>query len=114
MKGVLGQIVTFILVMFGWTIFRADSFTQLGTFLRTMLGFGQTTGFSYYKVSYYVTPFVAFIAIVGFIISVVPFTRIKEYLDKSWIKGILCVALLAICMIFMSDASFNSFIYFKF
>ena len=114
MKGIIGQIVTFGLVMFGWTIFRADSIAQLGIFVRAMFGMGQAAGFPYYRLSYYVTPLVAFVAVIGFVISVVPFTKIKERLDKSWIKGILCIALLALCMIFMSDASFNSFIYFKF
>ena len=114
MKGIIGQVVTFILVMFGWTIFRADSMTQLGAFVRAMLGMGQATGFSYYKLSYYVTPFVAFVAVVGLVISVIPFEKVKAFLDKSWLKGILCIALLALCMVFMSDASFNSFIYFKF
>jgi alginate O-acetyltransferase complex protein AlgI len=114
MKGVAGQVVTFVLVMLGWTIFRADSIAQLGTFLRTMFGMGQAGGFGYYKLSYFVTPLVAFSAAVGLLISVVPFTKVKERLDRSFVKGILCLGLLALCMVFMADASFNSFIYFKF
>lgn len=114
MKGIFGQAATFVLVMIGWTVFRADSVTQLGEFLRVMFGMGQTGGFVYYKLGYYVTPIVAFSAAAGLILSVVPFTKAKEYLDKSRWKGILCIALLGICMVFMADASFNSFIYFKF
>lgn len=114
MKGIVGQIVTFFLVMVGWTIFRADSIGQLGIFLRAMSGFGTATGFQYYKLSYYVTPLIATVAVVGLILSAVPFTKLKAYLDKSWIKGVACILLLAVCMVFMSDASFNSFIYFKF
>jgi alginate O-acetyltransferase complex protein AlgI len=114
MKGIPGQAVTFFLVMLGWTIFRAGSLAQLDIFLRAMFGMGQASGFAYYKLSYFVTPLVAFSALVGLVISVVPFTKIKEWLDKSWGKGILCLGLLVLCMVFMADASFNSFIYFKF
>ncbi len=114
MKGIGGQIVTFFLVMLGWTIFRADNIAQLGMFLRAMFGFGQAAGFQYYKITYYATPLIVFSAAVGLITSVCSFEKVKEWLDKSWLKGIFCLLLLAICMIFMSDASFNSFIYFKF
>jgi alginate O-acetyltransferase complex protein AlgI len=114
MKGIPGQAVTFVLVLLGWTIFRADSIAQLGDFLRAMFGMGQASGFAYYKLSYFVTPLVAFSAAVGLLISVVPFTKVKERLDRSFVKGILCLGLLALCMVFMADASFNSFIYFKF
>jgi hypothetical protein len=79
-----------------------------------MFGMGQASGFAYYKLSYFVTPLVAFSAAVGLLISVVPFTKVKERLDRSFVKGILCLGLLALCMVFMADASFNSFIYFKF
>jgi alginate O-acetyltransferase complex protein AlgI len=114
MKGIAGQVLTFVLVMLGWTIFRADSLAQLGTFLRAMFVMGQASGFAYYKLSYYVTPLVALSSAVGLVISVVPFTKTREWLNKSWVKGILCLGLLALCMVFMADASFNAFIYFKF
>ena len=68
----------------------------------------------YYKLSYYVTPIIACSAIVGIITSCFDFSKWKEKLDNSVIKGIVCLALLALCMVWMSDATFNAFIYFKF
>ena len=42
------------------------------------------------------------------------FSKLKEKLEDSALKGVLCIGLLALCMIWMSDATFNAFIYFKF
>lgn len=114
MSGVLGQAVTIFLVMIGWTIFRADTFEQMYFFLKAMFGMANVEAFQYYELSYYVTPVVACSAVVGIIASCIDFTTIKEKMGNDVLKGIACIVLLALCMIWMSDATFNAFIYFKF
>ena len=114
MSGILGRCVTLFLVMISWTIFRAESFTELFACLKAMFGFANVEAFQYYKLSYYVTPVVACSAIVGIITSCFEFSKLKEKLEDSALKGIVCIALLALCMVWMSDATFNAFIYFKF
>lgn len=114
MSGILGRCVTLFLVMISWTIFRAESFAELFACLKAMFGFADLETFQYYKLSYYVTPVVACSAIVGIITSCFEFTKLKKKLEDSALKGIVCIALLALCMVWMSDATFNAFIYFKF
>ena len=115
LKSVYGTAITFIFVTFGWIIFRSSNLKSFISFISTMLGITKPTGFLYYDYKYYVNNQVIVVAIFSLILSFLPTDRIKEFLKKHVIlNSILMVVLLILCMIFMSGASFNAFIYFKF
>ena len=115
MKGILGNIITMLVVMFGWILFNSGSFSDAISFIRAMFGMNPLAEHQFYKYQYYVNSKVIFVGVIGFIFSMVPFSEIKRKIaEAKYVKGICCFLLLIVCMIYMSDATFNSFIYFQF
>ncbi|MBQ8246323.1 MAG: MBOAT family protein [Lachnospiraceae bacterium] len=114
MKGVCGNMITFVLVMIGWVMFRADSLEYMKEYLLAMFGFSEANAFQYYTMGYYVSPLVLVVTIIGLVLSVLRCDKIRKIYEKKTVKGIVSFVLLILCMIYMSDASFNAFIYFKF
>lgn len=114
MKGIWGNVITLFIVLFGWVLFKCDTISDTVSFYLSMLGLQQLAEHQYYEYSYYINKEIIFVAIVGILLSVVPFNKVKTFLNRSNIKGIVCIILLTLCMIYMSDASFNAFIYFRF
>ena len=108
-----GNIVTFILVLLGWVIFRCESIPECIDFFKAMLGLNVKADYIHYGFSYYVNWQTLIVLALAFIMSVFPVEKIKIRLPKV-IRSIGLVLLLCLSMIYMSGASFNAFIYFKF
>lgn len=114
MKGVIGNVVTFLIVMFGWLIFRAESLHDVGGYLKVLFGLSRPEGFWYYTYSYYVYPKVLVVAAVAAVAAIVPFSGIREKYRGTAVYGIAALVSLALAMMFVSNASFTPFIYFQF
>ncbi len=52
MEGVWGQAITFVLVMFGWILFRSESFKYAFDFIGSMFGAGSGGALEYYSFSF--------------------------------------------------------------
>lgn len=118
MKGFLGNIVTFLIIMIGWVLFNSKTIKNAWLYLTAMFGVNRISGFQYFNFGYYITPLIWFTVIVGFILAI--YSPKEQMGGGQWSsdlkikKGIICIFLLALSMIYMSDASFNAFIYFAF
>lgn len=110
-----GNFFTGILVLLGWVLFRGDNLGQSLDFYKSMFGILKPTSYIYYKYGYYVDMQVIAVAIIGAIIAFAPMDRIESFIKENVIlKNFCIIALLVISMIYMSDSSFNAFIYFRF
>ncbi len=114
MKGILGKLLTFLIVMFGWILFRCETASDAFEYLKAMFAVNNLADFQFYKYSYYVNNEVIFVTIIGVILSIISFEKIKIRYAESNLKGAVCIVLLMFCMVYMSDASFHAFIYFQF
>jgi alginate O-acetyltransferase complex protein AlgI len=115
-SGWAGQILTFILVMFGWVIFRSVDLTQAVSYISVMFGFAdKPTSLESIKVlltldkKVYLT--------IAVICSIYPMERITKWSDRANItilQGIVSVVILAFCAALIAANGFNPFIYFRF
>lgn len=114
MRGWWGQIVTILLVMTGWVMFRSATVADAFGYLGAMLGINGGDSFVYYQPGYYVNRQVMTAAVLGAIGAVVPLTSFKEKYRGTVLHGVYALLCLAVSMIYLSDATFNPFIYFQF
>ena len=109
-------IITFVLVMFSWAIFRSQSVSQLITFISAMFNPSNNIFSSHWMF----TRDIIFMFILGIIISFVPATefyknQISNRLSRRpLIKFCLNVALLMLVIGKISVMNFVTFIYFRF
>lgn len=114
MSGWWGQLITILLVMVGWVMFRCSTVSDAFLFLGALLGLNGGDGFVYYQPGYYVNGQVLLVSLLGMAGALIPFARIKETWRGTLIHGVYAVFCLVISMIYLSDATFNPFIYFQF
>ncbi len=111
----LKHLITMILIMFGWVLFRSDNLTQSFHFLKAMTGF--QTGPVIYPGD---MRLVVFLCIAGALGSLPLYSILK--LDKRFEKHSLLrfsreaifMILLIICSIQLIVSTYNPFIYFRF
>ncbi len=114
MSGLVGNLVTLLLVMFGWLIFRSATLAQAGDYVLAMFGWNGKLGYQYYTLRYYLDNQVLLTTIIASVLAVIPLKKIKNYLEGSLAYGVVAMVCLFLCMLMMSNASFNAFIYFQF
>ena len=121
-------IITFILTLIGWVIFRSDNLSQAFSFLATMFDFTNPEfaitimhgTFDYYLEARYVI-----ILIVSFLICFLPAFKIVEQtisniilkngkLKVMFFKSFISFLLLYICITEVITTGVNPFIYFRF
>ena len=114
MTGICGRAITFFIVMLGWVFFRADSIEDALRIFAIMGGRENIEVYQYYAYSYYIYPKIIITAVIAFATAFSPFSKMRDQLNKSYIKGIFAVIVLIVSMAFLADASFTPFIYFQF
>ena len=114
MKGIMGRIVTFFLVMFGWILFRSSSFGQAFSYIASMFGAGSGEALSFYHFEYYITAKTAAVGIFSVIFAAMPFTKLREKWRGGGLHGAAAMIILLLSMFYLSGTSFNPFIYFQF
>lgn len=119
-QGVAGKMLTFLFVTLGWVIFRSESVAEMFTMFSKMIGIGNCDSFVYHRFAYFITPQVIVAAITALLLSVFPISNVmNRVLTSSKIsivvgRNLLMMGMLIVSMIFMADASFHAFIYFRF
>lgn len=113
-RGIWGNCITLFLTAIGWLFFRSDNMQIAFDWIQVMFGKNTTIGFQYYTYSSYVWKQILITGLFAAIVSVFPFTRIRGKLKDSIFYGIVAAICLIVSVIYMSDATFNAFIYFKF
>jgi len=113
-------LITFLIVMVGWVLFRADSIGYAFQYIGTLFGFhGQSAAAN-------LSPQLVFTLIVAVFFSFFGMTRLgdrcidfffnrEKYRNPQYLwVGILMVVLLVLSASFILKGSFNPFIYFRF
>lgn len=108
----LQHMYTMVLVMFGWVLFRANTLNYAIKYIYTMMGFNCTSLIDS-KAIYYISEYIAEITI-AIITSVPIYPLIDSKIDGCFIKPIIIMVLMIICVIYLITSTFNPFIYFRF
>lgn len=113
LKGrVLGHVYTMLVVVLGFTLFRAESLAQASAMFAAMftgIGLGWTgtvTVYSLFTPAFLLTLFLALV------LSVPTAKRLQPKNESITLAG--AMALLVLCMLNLSAGTFNPFIYFQF
>lgn len=112
LPALLKQGLTFVLVMIGWAIFRAEGVRFLIKMFTVMFGFSNAP-YEPYLVG--VNGYTLSILLISFIFSIIDTERYaKAFLNNLYVKGFATVGCLVLALIRFSATSFSPFIYFKF
>lgn len=116
MPRIFRHLYAIILIIFGWVIFRCEDLSQIGYYFNALFGLnGNNTIKAFYNLSiahlwpYLVLAFIGSTPLIG--------NLIKKMDTKTWSGILLDIGLfgvLAICVLFLVNNSFNPFIYFRF
>ena len=124
----LSIIITFIITLVGWVIFRAETFPQAMSYIVTMFDFGNmnlaisTTRGTYdwfieqrFIIIFGVASFFSFLPTINFIEkNMNSFFGTQGEKDFIFIKSILAIILLYICITEVISTGINPFIYYRF
>lgn len=120
-RRIVRHVYTLIVVIFGWVLFRADTFSQAGAIAGKMLGIGAVENPPLLREV--ISPEAAAFAVLAALFStpvLQQFGRIKPAENGSadyepsfvWLCAHLCIFFIALG--YLADGSFNPFIYFRF
>ena len=120
LQGLAGLLLTIVLVMISWVIFRSDNIASSGTYLLAMAGLGQGVE-TYFGLGYYLTNDRLFILCIGWLIALAPFEKLRYPGGLSISPPLFelgrrafSIALLLLVSIELAGKAFNPFIYFRF
>ncbi len=113
----INWIYSFILINFGWLIFRVENVNTLFTLIKNIFTFNKGNLYLEIAHNYYLIQYLPFL-LLAFIFSM----PIIKYLDskitnnnfKSIVSNITLILLFITCIIFLINNSYNPFIYFRF
>ena len=114
------HLYSLLLILFGWVIFSAESFSDIGVWLCAMFGFGAAAS-SDLSVYYLVTRLLLFVILaIGSTHLPAKFGELlgaKTRLGKNGtlvLKAVFCFALLFVSVAFLVADSYSPFLYFRF
>ncbi len=103
-----------LFVLIGWVFFACETMTDAVSYLGVMFGIGDC-GFADMSTLYALSSYA--ITIVIGIVAMVP---VMKKLVEPWFKKnslyilIPCIAIFFLCLVYLADASYNPFLYFRF
>lgn len=118
--GVTGLVLTNLLVMISWVIFRSENIAASGAYLLAMAGLGSGEE-TFFGPAYYLTNDRLFILVIGWLIALAPFEKFGP--ARSWpsspawfasAKSAFSLLVLLLVTIELAGKAFNPFIYFRF
>ncbi|QWD72734.1 MBOAT family protein [Polynucleobacter sp. UB-Raua-W9] len=117
-SGALGQIITLILVIIGWVIFRATSLPLALHFIGVMFGMDSASN-SLAPIINLFTFDVAVYFLAALAASLIPMELFEKFSYKNQhseviVKILIALPLFVFCLLLIADNGFNPFIYFRF
>lgn len=103
-----------LLVLIGWVFFACDTLGEAIRYLGTMFGVGATGVFDASACYALITN--GFMLLLG-IVAMLPFikNRIKPCAEKNPLYLLVpCLVIFFLCVVYLADASYNPFLYFRF
>ena len=116
--GPLGWIYAFLVVVFGWVLFRVESLPDALALMGRMLTPWRYTATRLHLYDYVsrhmlmILP-AAFLGM-GPLQALARRVGLAEKWKYSWLEAVCCIALLALCIGSLASSTYNPFIYFKF
>ncbi len=112
-------VLTYIITLVGWVLFRAENFGQVGFYLKSMFSWN-TEGPSFNPGAHFWTIFVigAFFSFFALRKGIESWQ--EEFLNKlpsnrsAIVRASISIIFLVICLAFITSSGFNPFIYFRF
>ena len=113
---ILSLIYCFIVVNFGWVLFRtANIGTAFQYLIRMVMPWKYSAGRSVFNYLSYKTVFVGICAVIGAgALKVLVPKGLAEKWNDSVIEAIYCIVLLILCLASIASNTYNPFIYFQF
>ena len=116
----IGHVYTLFVVLIGWVLFRAEGLTECARVLKAMF-VPTVIDTTFAQLGIYLQSYGLYI-LGGIILSMPVFPKVKQYITKKYERKIwvnilyyLCVlGIFAVSVIFLSQATYNPFIYFRF
>lgn len=116
----IGHVYTLFVVLIGWVLFRAEGLTECIRVLKTMF-VPYVNDVTFAQLGIYIQSYWVYL-VAGIILSMPIFTKAKSYvMDKfknntavTIIYYIFVLGIFALSVIFLSQATYNPFIYFRF
>ncbi len=106
---IFSHIYLIFLILVGWAIFQITDMAQLGLFLQRMFAFDFSLDWLYYLRNY------AVILLIGILFSTpLPEKLYKRLEHLRLLPVLVCGVILAVCVAYLVDASYNPFLYFRF
>lgn len=110
-------IVTMLIVMIGWVMFRSDTLGYAIGFVGRMFGLNAPAQV-YYQTGYYVDLYRIFIIVLSIASSLGIFRILNERLMKNnhyiVMRNCVTIMLMFVCIMYVMNATYNPFIYFRF
>lgn len=111
-------IYTMSVVMIGWVIFRADTLEYAGGYIGRMFAMNERSTI-YFQTGYYLDWYRICIIVLALIVSVGGFDWLNKKIMgrfKSYIlvRNLYTMVLMCLCVIYVMNATYNPFIYFRF
>lgn len=118
---VIRHIYTLFIVIMGWVLFKIEDFTSLLNILKAMF-IPTVTEISKSQLQIYLSTYLPYL-ILGIVFSMPVFPKLRSYFIENKFKDSLSVNILyyvfvigafMLCIVFLSEATYNPFIYFRF
>jgi alginate O-acetyltransferase complex protein AlgI len=118
LSGLVGWVVTLLLVMVGWVFFRSATIGAAFSYLAAMFGVSRATE-EIYTVGFYMTPDKMLFVALGVLISLFPIERFQGRVDNWTLSARYPLQVFALlCLVYsvsqIAANGFNPFIYFRF
>jgi len=113
--GLLSHVYTMLVVVISWVIFRAQDLSSALYYLGEMFRF-ELGSFAGADFLWYLKNFAAILAL-GIFFTMPVGRKLNQWLEQKdliWLRHILLMLLLLLCVSFMFRSSYNPFIYFNF
>jgi alginate O-acetyltransferase complex protein AlgI len=116
-RGIGAWAISFLLVMFGWVLFRSPDLATSLNYFATLFGLVHPN-VAYYGFLYFLTPQKAAFLVIGLFFALAPLERFRYELTGgvgiAGARAATSLAILAYAVLLLSANSFNPFIYFRF
>jgi alginate O-acetyltransferase complex protein AlgI len=114
-SGLFGSVLTFLLIIVGWVLFRASSLDHAVAYLEAMAFLRD--GAAPFASSFYISRSTVVSLVLAVLFTFVPVERLIRFsnpLTSCVFKGAGAIVMIALSMALLADSTYSPFIYFRF
>jgi len=110
----LRVLLTFVLILFSWVLFRSSTIVDAGSYFVALLGGADVTTASVLISAELYTPLHFIVMAICAVVTVQPVQSFDWVWRPSWLRGLLLLLLFVFAIGEMFTQAFNPFLYFQF